>query len=133
LLARLLLGGTTQLERLVLALEDDLLLLGMRLGDDALAVVLGVLDRAGGDEAARDEADHDADDGGHCGGHHDDHDGFRHSAPPLDGARLWAVSRPLARAHRSVDHLGETCPEVASVAQRPGRLRRALRRRRCAP
>ena len=36
LLARLLLGGAAQVERLVLALEDDLLLLGARLGDQAL-------------------------------------------------------------------------------------------------
>ncbi len=45
LLARLFLGGATELERFVLSLEDDLLLLRPRLGDEALGVVLGVLDR----------------------------------------------------------------------------------------
>ena len=45
LLARLLLGGALRLEGVVLALQHDLLLLGARLGDDALRVALGVLDR----------------------------------------------------------------------------------------
>ena len=41
------------LERLVLALEDDLLLLGARLGHDPLGVAIGVVDRAGGESDAR--------------------------------------------------------------------------------
>ncbi len=82
LLARLVLGRAPQVERLVLALEDDLLLLRVRLGNDALAVLLGMLHGARRDEAARDEADHDADDHGDRSGRHDDHDKFRHLAPP---------------------------------------------------
>ena len=80
LLAPLLLGGAAQVEGLVLALEDDLLLLGARLGHEALGVVLGVLDGARAQEAAREESDHDAGDRGDR--RHEDDEGIRHFGSP---------------------------------------------------
>jgi hypothetical protein len=46
LLAGLLFGGALDLQRIVLPLQDELLLLGARLGGEPLCVALRVLDRA---------------------------------------------------------------------------------------
>ena len=97
LLARLFLGRATQVERLVLPLEDDLLLLGARLSLEALRVALRVLDGVGGDEAARHESHQDADDGGDR--RHDDDNEFTHYRLPLEvGARIGRWWRPRRRA-----------------------------------
>jgi hypothetical protein len=77
LLTRLFLGGTTEVERLVLAFEDDLLLLGAGLGHEAGPVLFRVLHGVGGDDAPRDESDGDSDDGGEHR-HHGEYDDVRH-------------------------------------------------------
>ncbi len=100
LLARLLLGGTTQMQRLVLALEDDLLLLGACLGHETLAVLLGVLDSTVGHEGARHEADDDPDDDGDR--RHDHDDEFRHVELPPSGARLGDVAPAPGASVRSI-------------------------------
>ena len=96
LLARLFLGCATQVQGLVLSLEDDLLLLRARLGLEALGVALGMLDRVGGDEATRHEADEHPDDGGD--GRHGDDSEFGHSAPPRRWSPGWAMVAPARRA-----------------------------------
>ena len=88
------------MEGLVLALEDDLLLLGAGLGHEPLPVLLGVLDRAVGNEGARDEADGHPDDDGNR--RHDHDDEFRHlSSHPLEP--VWALWRPRAGASVRID------------------------------
>ena len=133
LLARLFLGGAAQVEDLVLALEDDLLLLGPGLRDEPLAVLLGVLHGARGDEVAHHEADDDSDGGGY--GRHDHDDDVRHSGShPLEP--FWAVSRSRgAGASVRSMHSADSGRKDASVAQsgagpagRPGRAGPSPRR-----
>jgi len=111
LLARLFLGRATQVQSLVLPFEDDLLLLCARLGLEALRVPLGVLDRVGGDEATRHEAEEHPDDGGN--GRHGDDSEFGHRLLLVVGARIGRGWRP--RGGRSI---GTSC------AANPGRKAR---------
>ena len=103
LLARLLLGGATHAEGLVLPLEDDLLLLGARFGDEALGVVLGVLDRVArpGAGAPRSRSRCRRSRGDR---RHDDDDEFRHLAPPITLEP--AIGR--CRARRLAERVGNT-------------------------
>ena len=88
LLARLILGGAAQVNRLILALEDDLLLLRARLGNQALRILLGMLDRVARHELAREEPEQESDDGGDR--RHDDDERFRHSGGSLTLEPSWA-------------------------------------------
>ena len=63
-LARFLLGLPLLAKLLVLRLEDHVLLLGARLGDDPGRLVLGRLDGLAGNDAADDESNGHADDRG---------------------------------------------------------------------
>ena len=66
---------------LLLGLEDELLLLGTRLGHDALGLLVGSLDGLRGDEATRHETDGEPADGHHeQDDRHDD--GFVHLSLP---------------------------------------------------
>ena len=137
LLARLLLGGTLRLQRVVLPLEDDLLLLGARVGHQPLGVALGVLDAAGRQEAARQVSDGDSRD--QCGGdrRHDDsvvrHRLLRWLEP------VWAMIAPLRRGFngrlvRRPDHsMAPRTRRWRSVAQPAADHPRGVRPRRCAP
>ena len=67
--AALLVDLTLDPDLLLLGLEDQVLLLGSRLGDDAFGLLVGGLDRLVGDEAARHETD-----GKPADSHHQDDD-----------------------------------------------------------
>ena len=132
LLARFFLGGPLLLEHRVLALEDDLLLLGPRLGDDALGVGLGVLDPRSGKEASGGVPQSGADQRGDHR-HDQDEDGFRQSGSLRQWSPHWALLRRCGASdfirfrsaaridEGTVKRDGECTPPVRQDAQRrPG-------------
>ena len=100
LLARLFFCGTTHLQRLVLPLEDDLLLLGAGVGHQAFGIVLGVLDGSPAEQATCEESNDDAASGGDRR-HDGDDDGIRHIGSPYAGARDGRLALARRPAHRS--------------------------------
>ena len=100
LLARLFLGGATHLQRLVLPLEDDLLLLRAGLGLEALGIALGVLDRLPAEQATRQESDTMPTTAAIAATTATTTESGI-SAPPVVGARLGGPRWPARPAHRS--------------------------------
>ena len=94
--ASLVLGFALQAHLLVFGFENQFLLLGARLGDDSIVLVLGALDGLIGDLTAKQEAnDHAHHKGGHNGRGHKG--GFHMNLPPI---------RPMSRPEVSGFHLG---------------------------
>ena len=97
-LARFILRRSLLLEHRVLALEDDLLLLGACLGDDAFGVRLGVLDARGGQQAPGRVAQDSTNRGGNDR-NDQDKDGFRQ----FGSLRQWSPHRALLRRYGASD------------------------------
>ncbi len=124
-LAGLFFGRPLGLEDLVLALEDDLLLLGSGVGYQSLGIRLGVSDLGGRPHPARDIPEDQAEDAGdHRNGDHGH--GFRHGSS-ISGARSQVQACPAgARVNGLSNRWSESGPTIgggySTPTGQPGRL-----------
>jgi hypothetical protein len=116
LLPRLVLGSALGLEGLVLALQHDLLLLGPGLGDDPFGVALRVADGGGGEVAAREVADPDADH--QRSERHEDGDGCLNHGSSVPGARNGRPWRPSGGPGAPALRSGDCGPPGADATSR---------------